>query len=66
MTQEQLDKKDLLEEYESIVDNVIHEIFEVMGDDKNSASVHEYYKFREFFQNQIRSMFPEGTEFGNF
>ena len=61
------DQKELLESYESTVDNVVHEITSILSDTIDTNSLYDsYIEFRDKLQKSIKASFPEGTKFGNF
>ena len=66
MTKEQIEFKDTLENRESVLDNVAHDIFDILKLEGNHEILTLYYKMRDLIQKEIKSKFPEGTEFGCF
>lgn len=66
MTKEQIEFKDTLENRESVLDNVAHDIFDNLKLEGNHEILTLYYNMRDLIQKEIKSKFPEGTEFGCF
>lgn len=66
MTKEQIEFKDTLENRESVLDNVAHDIFDILKIEGNHEIMILYYNMRDLIQKEIKSKFPEGTEFGCF
>ena len=66
MTKEQIELKAILENRESVLDNVAHDIFDILKLEGNHEILTLYYNMRDLIQKEIKSKFPEGTEFGCF
>jgi hypothetical protein len=66
MTKEQIELKDTLENRESVLDNVAHDIFDILKIKGPHEILTLYYNMRDLIQEEIKSNFPEGTEFDNF
>ncbi len=66
MTNEQIELKDTLENRESVLDNVAHDIFDILKIEGPHEILTLYYDMRDLIQKKIKSKFPEGTEFNNF
>lgn len=66
MTKEQIELKDTLENRESVLDNVAHDLFENLKLEGDHEILITYYNMRDLIQKKIKSNFPEGTEFGCF
>jgi hypothetical protein len=66
MTKEQIELKDTLENRESVLDNVAHDIFDILKIKGPHEILTLYYNMRDLIQEEIKSNFPEGTEFGSF
>jgi transposase len=66
MTKEQIELKDTLENRESVLDNVAHDICDILKIVGNHEILTLYYDMRDLIQKEIKSKFPEGTEFDNF
>lgn len=66
MTNEQIELKDTLENRESVLDNVAHDLFENLKLEGKHEILIMYYNMRNLIQKKIKSNFPEGTEFGCF
>ena len=66
MTKEQIELKDTLENRESVLDNVAHDIFDILKIKGPHEILNLYYNMRDLIQEEIKSKFPEGTEFDNF
>jgi hypothetical protein len=66
MTKEQIEFKDTLENRESVLDNVAHDIFDILKIKGPHEILTLYYNMRDLIQEEIKSNFPEGTEFGSF
>jgi hypothetical protein len=61
-------RKNIIEELESVFDNVAHELFdtEYFSDNVASQLLDKYYEFRKDIQELIKSDFPSDEKFGNF
>lgn len=66
MTNEQIELKDILENRESVLDNVARDLFENLKLEGKHEILIMYYNMRNSIQKKIKSNFPEGTEFGCF
>jgi hypothetical protein len=66
MTKEQIELKDTLENRESVLDNVAHDIFGILEIKGPHEILTLYYDMRDLIQKEIKSKFPKGTEFDNF
>ena len=66
MTKEQIELKDDLENRESLLDNVAHDIFDILKIKGPHEILTLYYDMRDLIQKEVKSKFPEGTEFDNF
>jgi len=66
MTKEQIELKDTLEDRESVLDNVAHDIFGILKIKGADEILTLYYDMRDLIQKKIKSKFPKGTEFDNF
>ena len=66
MTKEQIELKAILEDRESVLDNVAHDLFDNLKLEGNHEILILYYKMRDLIHKEIKSKFPEGTEFGCF
>lgn len=56
-----------LEDLESTIDNCVEAVESLISKTKNTdALMSDYFTFRNNLQNTIRSIFAEGTKFGNF
>lgn len=66
MTNEQIEFKYTLENRESVLDNVAHDLFENLKLEGDHEILIMYYNMRNLIQKKIKSNFPEGTEFGCF
>ena len=66
MTKEQIEFKDTLENRESVLDNVAHDLFDNLKLEGNHEILILYYNMRDLIHKEIKSKFPEGTEFGCF
>lgn len=66
MTKEQIEFKDTLENRESVLDNVAHDLFDNLKLEGEHEILIMYYDMRDLIHKEIKSNFPEGTEFKNF
>jgi hypothetical protein len=66
MTNEQIELKDNLEYMESVLDNVAHDLFNILKIKGPHEILTMYYDMRDLIQKEVKSKFPEGTEFENF
>jgi hypothetical protein len=66
MTNKQIELKDTLENRESVLDNVAHDIFDILKIQGPHEILTVYYNMRDLIQEEIKSKFPEGTKFDNF
>jgi len=66
MTNEQIELKDTLENRESVLDNVAHDIFGILKIKGAHEILTLYYDMRDLIQKEIKSKFPKGTKFDNF
>jgi hypothetical protein len=66
MTNEQIVLKKTLENRESVLDIIAHEIFNILKIEGNHEILIMYYDMLDLIQKKIKSKFPEGTEFDNF
>jgi tetrahydromethanopterin S-methyltransferase subunit G len=58
-------KKDL-EDVENSFDNVANDLFSKLGIRRGHEIVELYYNMQDLIHEEIRSKFPEGTNFRNF